>query len=151
MNNFITRCVDKRRCLWHLVQKKDILVLALTTFFSSLPSTMSNNTDSDQDQPTEQSYNVTVAYTPDYPISIPVDDCQKVRMYRLTSMYENSDIYLHFGYCQDLGDGRGYTSGIIGFCTATGTFSLFNRAILSVAIVINASYFRRCNSSYPSI
>ncbi|KAI8583651.1 hypothetical protein K450DRAFT_222151 [Umbelopsis ramanniana AG] len=81
---------------------------------------MSNNTDNDQDQPTEQSYNKTVVYTPDYPITVPVDDCQKVRMYRMTSMYENSDIYLHFGYCDDLGDGRGYTSGIIGFCTATG-------------------------------
>ncbi|KAH8554087.1 lysozyme-like domain-containing protein [Umbelopsis sp. PMI_123] len=79
---------------------------------------MSNSTSNDQ--PTEQSYNKTVVYTPNYPISIPVDDCQKVKMYRLTSTYENSDIYLHFGYCDDLGDGRGYTSGIIGFCTATG-------------------------------
>ncbi|CAM0142077.1 COP9/signalosome complex subunit Csn2 [Umbelopsis sp. WA50703] len=83
-------------------------------------SNSSDNNNGTNDQPTAQSYNRTVVYTPNYPIEIPVNDCQKVKIYRLTSLYENSDIYLHFGYCQNLDDGRGYTSGIIGFCTGTG-------------------------------
>lgn len=50
-------------------------------------------------------------------------------------MYENSDIYLHFGYCDDLGDGRGFTSGIIGFCTATGNTTLIHLITVLLAHV----------------
>ena len=40
----------------------------------------------------------------------------------LISSAENStlDWKSQFGYIQDIGDGRGYTAGIIGFCSATG-------------------------------
>ncbi len=41
---------------------------------------------------------------------------------RLVSSAENSslDWRAQFGYIQDIGDGRGYTGGIIGFCSGTG-------------------------------
>jgi len=41
---------------------------------------------------------------------------------RLVSTAENSslDWRAQFGYIEDIGDGRGYTAGIIGFCSGTG-------------------------------
>lgn len=41
---------------------------------------------------------------------------------RLVSSAENStlDWRSQFGYIEDIGDGRGYTAGIIGFCSGTG-------------------------------
>ncbi len=41
---------------------------------------------------------------------------------RLVSSAENSslDWRAQFGYIEDIGDGRGYTAGIIGFCSGTG-------------------------------
>jgi chitosanase len=41
---------------------------------------------------------------------------------RLVSSAENSslDWRAHYGYIEDLGDGRGYTGGVIGFCSGTG-------------------------------
>lgn len=139
-------------CLWHHGTKRFSLLLAFfkSCLTSSLPFNMSNSTD---DQPTDQSYNKTVVYTPQYPIDIPVDDCQKVRMYRLTSMYENSDIYLHFGYCDDIGDGHGYTSGIIGFCTATGAITIMclMSVLMSPLLMSYCLLSRRCNPSYSSL
>ncbi|KAJ1893490.1 hypothetical protein LPJ81_005363 [Coemansia sp. IMI 209127] len=38
----------------------------------------------------------------------------------ITGIYENGDTDPHYDYCQNLGDGRGYTAGIAGFCTGTG-------------------------------
>src|SRR5687767_5579902 len=41
---------------------------------------------------------------------------------QLVSSAENSslDWRAQFGYIEDIGDGRGYTAGIIGFCSGTG-------------------------------
>ncbi len=41
---------------------------------------------------------------------------------RIVSSAENSslDWRAQFGYIEDIGDGRGYTAGIIGFCSGTG-------------------------------
>ncbi|GGM19421.1 chitosanase [Dactylosporangium sucinum] len=41
---------------------------------------------------------------------------------RLVSSAENStlDWTLQYGYIEDIGDGRGYTGGIVGFCSGTG-------------------------------
>ena len=41
------------------------------------------------------------------------------RIVSLTSIFENSDTTLQYGYCEDIGDGRGYTFGFCGFTTAT--------------------------------
>ena len=42
---------------------------------------------------------------------------QKRRMYQLTSIFENSDVTLQYGYAERLHDGRGVTFGYCGFCT----------------------------------
>lgn len=43
-------------------------------------------------------------------------------VFALVSSAENSDMdySLQYGYIEDIGDGRGYTGGIIGFTTGTG-------------------------------
>ena len=43
-------------------------------------------------------------------------------VFALVSSAENSDMdySLQYGYIEDIGDGRGYTGGIIGFTTCTG-------------------------------
>ena len=43
-------------------------------------------------------------------------------VFALVSSAENSDTdySLQYGYIEDIGDGRGYTAGIIGFTTGTG-------------------------------
>jgi chitosanase len=38
----------------------------------------------------------------------------------LTSIWENSTTVLQYPYCQNIHDGRGYTSGRAGFCSGTG-------------------------------
>jgi chitosanase len=45
---------------------------------------------------------------------------QKRRAEQLTSLFENGTIELQYGYAEDLGDGRGITSGRAGFTTADG-------------------------------
>lgn len=42
------------------------------------------------------------------------------RTLELTSIFENSDVNLQYGYCSNLHDGRGYTFGYCGFTTGTG-------------------------------
>ncbi|CAG2123051.1 unnamed protein product, partial [Medioppia subpectinata] len=37
-----------------------------------------------------------------------------------TSIFENDTIELQYAYCENIHDGRGYTSGRAGFCTGTG-------------------------------
>ena len=39
---------------------------------------------------------------------------------KLTNLFENGDTNSHPDYCEDLGDGRGFTCGIVGFTSATG-------------------------------
>jgi chitosanase len=50
------------------------------------------------------------------------DPAKKEIAMRLVSSAENSslDWRAQFAYIQDIGDGRGYTAGIIGFCSGTG-------------------------------
>lgn len=45
---------------------------------------------------------------------------QKIDM--LVSMGENDNTVLDYGSCADIGDGRGFTIGQVGFCTGTGDF-----------------------------
>jgi chitosanase len=47
---------------------------------------------------------------------------QKHRAEQLTSLFENSTPELRYGYIENIQDGRGYTAGRAGFCTATGDF-----------------------------
>jgi len=44
----------------------------------------------------------------------------KLRAERLTSLFENDNIELQYGYAENLGDGRGITCGRAGFCTGCG-------------------------------
>ncbi|KAJ2356785.1 hypothetical protein IWW50_002382 [Coemansia erecta] len=46
--------------------------------------------------------------------------CSKDIALRITNIYENGDTDFHYDYCEDIKDGRGFTAGIAGFCTATG-------------------------------
>ncbi len=45
---------------------------------------------------------------------------QITRILELTTFFENSKIQADYEYIENLGDGRGYTAGRIGFCTGTG-------------------------------
>ena len=45
---------------------------------------------------------------------------QKHKAELLTSIWENGTTVLQYGYCENIGDGRGYTSGRAGFCSGTG-------------------------------
>ncbi|KAI8822404.1 lysozyme-like domain-containing protein [Fimicolochytrium jonesii] len=45
--------------------------------------------------------------------------CQKSLTQQLTNEFENSRRFFSFDYCEDIGDGRGYTAGMVGFTTAT--------------------------------
>ncbi|KAJ2781078.1 hypothetical protein H4R18_003073 [Coemansia javaensis] len=45
--------------------------------------------------------------------------CSKDVALRITNVYENGDTDFHYDYCENLGDGRGITAGIAGFCTGT--------------------------------
>ncbi len=45
---------------------------------------------------------------------------QKQKAEALTSIWENGTTVLQYGYCENIDDGRGYTSGRAGFCTGTG-------------------------------
>jgi len=50
----------------------------------------------------------------------PLTPEQKLRADRLISIFENSTMTLQYGYIEDIKDGRGYTAGRVGFCSATG-------------------------------
>ncbi|MER8047792.1 chitosanase [Streptomyces sp. NPDC094032] len=52
-----------------------------------------------------------------------LDDPRKKEVaMKIVSTFENSslDWRAQFGYIEDIGDGRGYTAGIVGFCSGTG-------------------------------
>ncbi|KAJ1961576.1 hypothetical protein GGI12_003171, partial [Dipsacomyces acuminosporus] len=38
---------------------------------------------------------------------------------QITNIYENGDTKFHYDYCENIKDGRGFTSGLVGFTTAT--------------------------------
>src|SRR5690349_2698735 len=50
------------------------------------------------------------------------DPAKKEIAMQIVATAENSslDWRAQFGYIEDIGDGRGYTAGIIGFCSGTG-------------------------------
>ncbi|MBM0224696.1 MULTISPECIES: chitosanase [Micromonospora] len=61
--------------------------------------------------------------SPSAPAGAPLDDpAKKDIAMQLVSAAENSslDWSAQFSYIEDIGDGRGYTAGIIGFCSGTG-------------------------------
>ncbi|KAJ2236035.1 hypothetical protein H4R99_004952 [Coemansia sp. RSA 1722] len=43
--------------------------------------------------------------------------CAKSIALQITNIYENGDTKFHYDYCENLHDGRGFTAGIVGFCT----------------------------------
>ncbi|KAJ1965917.1 hypothetical protein GGI12_000438 [Dipsacomyces acuminosporus] len=45
--------------------------------------------------------------------------CAKSIAFQITNIYENGNTSFHYDYCEDIKDGRGFTSGIVGFTTAT--------------------------------
>ncbi|ORX72356.1 lysozyme-like protein [Linderina pennispora] len=45
--------------------------------------------------------------------------CAKTLALKITNIYENGDTNFHYDYCENIKDGRGFTSGISGFCTGT--------------------------------
>jgi chitosanase len=49
---------------------------------------------------------------------------QLLRAQEITSYYENSTISFQYDYIENLGDGRGYTGGRVGFCSGTGDMVL---------------------------
>ncbi|MFF1692689.1 chitosanase [Streptomyces sp. NPDC058257] len=50
------------------------------------------------------------------------DPAKKEIAMKIVCSAENSDLKWkdYYRYCEDIGDGRGYTAGIIGFCSGTG-------------------------------
>jgi len=44
---------------------------------------------------------------------------QEITIKQLTTIFENDTPYFRYGYCENIGDGRGYTAGIVGFTTST--------------------------------
>jgi chitosanase len=49
-----------------------------------------------------------------------LDALAKHKAELLTSIWENGTTVLQYRYCENIGDGRGYTSGRAGFCSGTG-------------------------------
>lgn len=61
--------------------------------------------------------------TPVHPVQADTIDLltpsQKNRAFELTNLFENGSTAFHYDYIENLGDGRGYTAGRVGFTTAT--------------------------------
>lgn len=55
---------------------------------------------------------------------------QRKKAETLTSIWENSSPVLQYGYCEDIDDGRGYTSGRAGFCSGTADAVLVVRCLV---------------------
>lgn len=51
----------------------------------------------------------------------------------LTSIWENGTTILQYGYCENIDDGRGYTSGRAGFCSGTGDAVLVVKCMAKAA------------------
>lgn len=49
-----------------------------------------------------------------------LSECQKSIIFQTTNVFENSQVGFAYDYCEQLHDGRGITSGIIGFTSGTG-------------------------------
>ena len=64
----------------------------------------------------------TTAAAPAAPVSTnaAITPEQKLRMERLSSVFENGTIAFAYGYAENIGDGRGITCGRVGFTTGTG-------------------------------
>jgi hypothetical protein len=54
------------------------------------------------------------------PPSVGLNPAQTNIAEQLTAIWENGDTGLAYGYSEDIGDKRGFTSGRAGFCTGTG-------------------------------
>jgi chitosanase len=50
----------------------------------------------------------------------PWTPAQQALAWATTSVYENNTSVVQYQYCENIDDGRGYTSGRAGFCTGTG-------------------------------
>ncbi|KAI8808058.1 lysozyme-like domain-containing protein [Cladochytrium replicatum] len=58
-------------------------------------------------------------YIPPPETFIPLSTCQASIIQQMTNIYENSRVQFSYDYCENFNDGRGYTSGIVGFTTGT--------------------------------
>ncbi|KAI9202889.1 lysozyme-like domain-containing protein [Polychytrium aggregatum] len=65
--------------------------------------------------------------------------CQQSIVQQLTNIFENSVKYFPWDYCENIGDGRGYTCGIVGFTTGTHD-----------ALQVISAYAAQLNSSTPN-
>jgi chitosanase len=76
-------------------------------------------------EPTADNSQDTEWWNPDSPITTPTGPYvweeltadQYRRMLMLTSIFENSKLDLQYGFCKNIGDGRGFTFGFCGFVT----------------------------------
>ncbi|MFJ9873964.1 chitosanase, partial [[Kitasatospora] papulosa] len=93
-----------------LTRTAGLAVLALGLAFTAIPATAQPGV------PTSSAAHLEAAATG-------LDDpAKKDIAMQLVSSAENStlDWKAQYGYIEDIGDGRGYTAGIIGFCSGTG-------------------------------
>lgn len=91
--------------------------IAMTVFLLLTP--LAGCSQDETDQTEQQSENTVQAA--DVSLSIGSGNLRKI-VYALVSSAENSttDWQDEYGYIEDIGDGRGYTAGLIGFTTGTG-------------------------------
>ncbi|MFF0149058.1 chitosanase [Amycolatopsis sulphurea] len=96
-----------RKTMWPVLAVAAILVLGLAVWTATRP-----------DPPAAVTAPVPV---PKPATSLASPEKKEIAM-KLVSSAENSslDWKAQYGYIEDIGDGRGYTAGIIGFCTGTG-------------------------------
>jgi len=55
----------------------------------------------------------------------PLDTCKINLAIQQTSWFENDSPVLQYGYCEDIGDGNGYTVGFAGLCSGTSDLYSF--------------------------
>lgn len=63
----------------------------------------------------------------------PPTDLARHKAELLTSIWENGTTVLQYGYCENIHDRRGYTSGRAGFCSGTGDAVLVARCMAAAA------------------
>lgn len=54
------------------------------------------------------------------PIAVELDETKKIIAEQIISLFENDTIVPQYDYIENIGDGRGFTAGIIGFTSAYG-------------------------------
>lgn len=65
---------------------------------------------------------------------VSISSDQKLRMERLSSVFENGTTTFAYGYAENIGDGRGITCGRVGFTTGTGDWFQVVQAYTAVQL-----------------